>query len=96
MNRDQYVRQRLVEMKDRKAARFSEKLHGLVFQKKATPKHFDKKAYTPEQIERFNRRFAKEIAASKLRNRWIWFLTIAGTPLAIYLLHLLFSTSWFK
>jgi len=96
MNRDQYVRQRLAEIKDRKAARFSEKLHGLVFQKKAISTHVDKKAYTPEQIEEFNLRFTKEIAASKVRNRWIWFLTIVGTPLTIYLLHLLFSTSWFK
>lgn len=90
MNRDQFVRQRLVDMAERKKNIFADKRYGLLFKNKfGVSKH--RKPHNPEEVEAFRKSFRKEVSAEKRRTVLIWILTILFTVLFFYILIIFLS-----
>ena len=84
MNRDQFVRQRLVDMAERKKNIFADKRHGLLFKNKFGISK-NRKKHNPEEVEAFRKSFHKKVSAEKRRTLLTWILTILLTILFFYM-----------
>lgn len=90
MNRDQFVRQRLVDMAERKKNIFADKRHGLLFKNKFGISK-NRKKHSHEEIEAFRESFRKKVSAEKRRTLLTWILTILLTMIFFYVLINFFS-----